>query len=176
MKHQGCCSCGKVQIGLLTNPIFTCNCHCSHCRGFASKHSKDGPKEYLPTCAVWKWSLVVRGELEYENTNGAGGIFALQRGRCVHCRDPVCEQGRRGAFTFATVMTNPLPNVESDTNLYYDSGSKNGPNDMKVTIYSDIGSFFYQLWLVLIIGLPSLPMSIYVWMFADKSFSNKKKE
>ena len=76
------------------------------------------------------------------------------------------------ALPFSMVVANPLK-IQPDINLYYESGWKKGPEDMRVTIRSDMGSFLYELWAILIVAIPQLPFSLWMWMFGDKTFAGK---
>jgi hypothetical protein len=158
-------------IGLLTNPVMTYCCHCSHCRKFASAYNKE-EQPYQAACAAWSWTVCTEGELEYTYTVGCKGLFSLARGRCVKCKDPIVEQGGRAALPFSMVVAKPLK-IQPHVNLYYDSGWKDGPHDMRTTIRSDVGSFFYELWVILISAVPQLPYTLWMRMFSDKSFSRK---
>mmetsp|Transcript_14314 Transcript_14314/g.23670 ORF Transcript_14314/g.23670 Transcript_14314/m.23670 type:complete len:171 (-) Transcript_14314:151-663(-) len=158
MKHQGACKCGAVKVGILTEPFMKYNCHCSHCRSFASKYEKE-VKAYHPAMIVWRWSVKVEGDIDYEQSVALGGLFALKRGRCANCKQPVWEKGERLAAPYAMVMA-PALDMTPDTNIYYDSGYKKGPNDMKVTIYSDFGSLMYEMWILVTVALPLFPASI----------------
>ena len=162
MKYQGACSCGKVKVGILTEPLFSYNCHCSHCRAFASRYHREGQQQpsYQSAVMVWRWSVRTQGAIQYEKSTGVGGLFAMQRGRCASCLDPVWEKGQRFAAPYAMVMTNTLENVLPDTNIYYNSGLQKGPTDVKITIYSDLGSLLYEVWIVMTSGLWYLPASI----------------
>lgn len=174
MKHQGQCKCGAVKVGLLTDPLMKFNCHCSHCRGFASKYHEQEPKPtYNPTVFAWRWSAKVEGNVEYEHTVALGGLFAIKRGRCASCKQPMFETGGRVAAPYAMVMAEPL-GIAVDTNLYYDSGVKEGPTDnIRVTIHSDIGSLLYEIWIIMTVGLAMLPFSIFA-LFQKHTF--KKSE
>ena len=142
MKHSGTCACGSVRISLLTDPVMLYNCHCSHCRAFASMHEKE-PRPYQQACAVWRWTVLVdEGEVEYQHTVGAWGLFSLQRGRCRQCKDPIWERGGRLAYPYCMVATKPLA-LEPDVNLYYDSGLKQGLLGLR-TIRTDLGSFLFE--------------------------------
>ena len=157
MKHAGNCSCGLVQVELLTDPVMNYFCHCSHCRKFASEYEKE-PRSYLAACAVWRWTVNVQGTVEYTPSVGAWGLFSLKRGRCVQCKDPVWERGGRLAYPFRMVAAQPL-GLEPDVNLYYDSGFKDGPTHVR-TIQSDWGSLLYEIWLIVTVGIPRLPWSL----------------
>ncbi|KAI2500335.1 Reverse transcriptase (RNA-dependent DNA polymerase) [Fragilaria crotonensis] len=109
---------------------------------------------------VWRWSVKTEGTIEYEQSVALGGLFAMQRGRCASCKDPMWERGQRLAAPYAMVMAKPL-GVVPDTNLCYDSGYKKGPADVKVTIYSDLGSLAYELWIVLTVAMWHLPQSVF---------------
>jgi hypothetical protein len=172
MKYEGSCQCGSVKIGLLTDPAIKYNCHCSHCRKFASAYSKE-EQPYQAACAVWSWTVCVEGDLDYTYTVGCKGLFSLARGRCAKCKDPMVERGGRAAIAFSMVVAKPLK-IQPDLNLYYDSGWKQGPNNLSVTIYSDLGSFLYEMWLILIHAIPQIPYSLYIWMFGDKTLAGKK--
>lgn len=167
MKYQGTCSCGKVKVGILTEPLLSYNCHCSHCRAFASRyHGEEQP--YQSAVMVWRWSVRTHGTILYEPSTGVGGLFAMQRGRCASCLDPVWEKGERFAAPYAMVMTKTLVNVVPDTNIYYNSGFQKGPTDVKVTIYSDLGSLLYEVWTVLTSGMWYLPASIVALIRANE--------
>jgi hypothetical protein len=159
MKNQGECTCGKVKVGILTESLMSYNCHCSNCRAFASKFRKE-PQPFQAAVFVWRWSVKTEGAIEYEQSVALGGLFAMQRGRCASCKDPIWEQGQRLAAPYAMVMAKPL-GIIPDTNLYYDSGYKKGPTDMKVTIYSDLGSLVYEIWIVLSVAIWHLPQSVF---------------
>jgi hypothetical protein len=73
---------------------------------------------------------------------------------------------------FSMVVAKPLK-IQPNVNLYYDSGWKKGPDDVRTTIHSDLGSFLYELWVILISAVPQLPNALWMRMFGDKSFSGK---
>jgi hypothetical protein len=168
MKYEGSCRCGAVKIGLLTDPAMKYCCHCSHCRTFASAFSEE-EQPYQSACAVWSWSVCVEGDIDNTYTVGCMGLFSLARGRCSVCKDPVLERGGRAALPFSMVIAKPLK-IQPDVNLYYDSGWKKGPDNMKVTIRSDLGSFLYELLVIFVRAFPQIPNSIYMWAFGDKAF------
>ena len=170
MKYQGKCKCGAVRVGILSEPIMKYNCHCSHCRGFASRYEKE-PAPYYASAFVWRWSVQVDGDIEFERSTGLGAasLFALQRGRCAACKQPVWEKGERLAFLYAMVAIPPLQGVESDTNIYYNSGLKQGTLGLKTTIYSDFGSLLYEVGLVMMVSIRLLPASIFA-LFGNRKF------
>ena len=168
MKHQGTCKCGAVKIGLLADPIMKYYCHCSHCRRFASRYQPN-EKPYQSACAAWIWTVQVTGTIDYEHTVGAWGLFSLARGRCSSCHDPVWEKGGRLALPYAMVMAEPL-HIQPDMNIYYDSGHKKGPANMRVTIHSDWGSFLYEIWLVLTVALVTVPSTVWAWLVSNKEW------
>ena len=176
MKYEGRCNCGAVRIGILTDPIMAYSCHCSHCRAFGSKYANE-PIVCYPAAFVWKWSVrIMDGDIEYESSTGVGGLFSLQRGRCVSCKQPIWERGGRLAVPYAMVSIPPLQGLQPDTNIYYDSGLKQGTRGMKTTIYSDTGSLLYEIWLVVTIAIPQLPALIWtLWKNRTTSLSEKKK-
>lgn len=172
MKHQGTCKCGAVKVGILTDPIMKHNCHCSHCRRFASKFENE-PVSSFPGVFVWRWSVQVEGEIAYEPSTGAGGLVAFSRGRCASCKQPVWERGGRFAAPFATVSIPPLTGIETDANIYYDSGLKQGTTlGMKTNINSDFGSLLYVVWRVLTVAIPLLPASIFA-LFGKHKFKQQ---
>ena len=57
------------------------------------------------------------------------------------------------------VMVKPL-GIEPDTNMYYDSGLKQGPHGLPCTIHTDIGSLLYEVFLVFTIRLWQLLASL----------------
>jgi len=170
MLHEGTCPCGAVRMGLLSSPIMKYLCHCSHCRKFSGQ-------PYQACVAVFRWSINVEGPIEYVKTVGGGGLFSLDRGRCSNCKAPIVEYGGRCALPYAMCAAEPL-GIEPDINFYYDSGLKQGPEDLRVTIRTDFGSFMYEIWLILTVAIPSLPMSlwayaVYKWNAAERT---KKRE
>ena len=173
MKHHGTCSCGSVQIGIDTDPIMVYRCHCSHCRHFATKTS-ERPAPYQAAAMMWRWNVHVEGDLVYEHTTALLGLFGLARGKCAMCKDSVWEKGERAVATYAMVMIEPLK-LEPDTNIFYNSGLMNGCMNMKRTIYTDIGSLIYEIYVVLFVGIPMLPVSLYTYFFRKGGFSAKRE-
>ncbi|KAG7369136.1 hypothetical protein IV203_031879 [Nitzschia inconspicua] len=108
------------------------------------------------------------------HTVGCKGLFSLARGRCSHCKDPMVEWGGRAALPFSMVAAKPLK-IQAVINIYYESGWKKGPHDVKVTIHSDLWSFLYELWVILINATPQIPYSLYMWLFGNKNFTQKNK-
>jgi hypothetical protein len=194
MKYQGTCQCGKVRIGILSDPFLKYNCHCSHCRAFASKYCTFTADAAGKSCAangapfhagvfVWRWSVLLEEDgnesIEYEYTSSLGGLFGLARGRCAGCKQPVWERGRHLAAPYAMVMAPPLMNVLPDTNIFYNSGLRQGTEDLPRTIYSDLGSWLFQIWIVLSVALPQLPSSIFDYFLVAKrspTHSNRKED
>lgn len=171
MKHEGRCSCGAIKIGITANPVMKYNCHCSHCRAFASKY-KDKPVPYHGAVAVWRWTVALNDNddlLEYEETTGVGGLFGLSRGRCSECKDTIWERGTRLVSCFAMVSAEPLQ-IEPDENLYYNSGLQNGPHGLRTTIYTDLGSLAYELYVIFTFGLLGLPASLLGFFGNSKTF------
>jgi hypothetical protein len=176
MKYQGKCTCGAVQVGILTEPIMKYNCHCSHCRRFASRYEDEKePAAYYTSAFVWRWSVRVEGDVEFEQSTGVGAarLFGLQRGRCASCKQPVWEKGTRLALLYAMVAIPPLQGLEPDTNIYYDSGLKQGTLGLKTTIYSDLGSLLYEVGLVLMVSIRMLPTSIFALFFGSHKFKEE---
>lgn len=163
MKYQGACRCGKVRIGIDIDPFLIYNCHCSHCRAFAS-HGGD-PALFHAGAAVWRWNVQVDSDedniLEYEQTSANVGLFSMSRGRCRDCKDPMIEYCHRMVAPFVMVAHSPLPGLPPpDTNIFYNSGHRKGTGDLR-TIHSDFGSLLYEVWIILIVAIPSIPRSIW---------------
>ncbi|KAL3922649.1 MAG: hypothetical protein SGILL_002093 [Bacillariaceae sp.] len=171
---HGKCQCGAISLGIDTKPLFTYNCHCSHCRGFSSRcraHSNDTAKDgdtkqassYHSAAAVWKWNVAIQGHehIEYEKSKSLGGLFSMARGRCRKCHEAIWESGERAVLPFAMVMGKPLlKNIEPEVDIYYDSGYQLGPTTSKV-IKSDVGSLCYELFLIIFVAIPLIPWSIF---------------
>jgi hypothetical protein len=115
----------------------------------------------------------VEGDIEFERSTGLGAasLFALHRGRCASCKQPVWEKGARLAFLYAMVAIPPLQGIEPDTNIYYDSGLKQGTLGLKTTIYSDFGSLLYEVGLVMMVSIRLLPTSIFA-LFRNHKFKD----
>jgi hypothetical protein len=159
--YQGSCSCGKVKIGVDIDPFLNYKCHCSHCRSFASRGSTKAL--YHSGGAVWRWNAYLDDEenvMEYDETRALGGLFAMSRGRCSNCKDPIIENCHRLVAPFVMVPTNTLVGLSHpDTNIFYNSGLKQGTHGLR-TIYTDFGSLMYEIWIILIVAIPSIPKSI----------------
>lgn len=189
MKHQGSCSCGSVQIGIDTDPFLVYNCHCSHCRKFASKPYDDDASAapaalYHHGAGVWRWNVCVSGNgsnssevlLDYEETTATAGLFAMSRGRCRQCKDPVVEWCHRLVAPFCMVACEPFIGQlkpADTTNIFYDSGLFQGTNGLR-TIHTDLGSLLYEVYIILIVAIPSLPRSIWARL-SRKALSPLKK-
>lgn len=160
---SGTCQCGAVSLAIDIKPFLTYNCHCSHCREFASRYRSE-PVPFHGGGAVWKWNVALRkghDHLEYERSCALGGLFAMSRGRCRTCHQPIWEKGERFILPFAMVMAQPLlPELEPDTDLFYNSGLQQGPTGSTV-IRSDGGSLLYELYVIVCVAIPSLPWSIF---------------
>lgn len=169
MKYQGTCSCGSVTFGIDTDPLMVYHCHCSHCRQFASTNEL---APYHTAAMMWRWNVHVEGEIEYVQTTALLGLFAMARGKCVKCKDPIWEKGQRAVAPYAMVMAEPLQ-IKADTNIFYNSGYKNGPSDMKRTLCTDFGSLIYEIYIVLVVGIPMLPVSLFQFFFGNNNFTNK---
>jgi hypothetical protein len=207
MKYEGMCHCGKVRVEILSEPFLKYNCHCSHCRAFASKYESPSSSSscsaaddagcggnshhhdaglglpYHPGVFVWRWSVVVEEEvrgqsIEYEYSSSLGGLFGLARGRCRSCKQPVWERGRRLAAPYAMVMAPPLRHVVPDTNIFYNSGLQLGTGGASTTIYTDLGSWLYEIWVVLTVAVPQIPSSLFDFLFAERVLAggNHKEE
>ena len=162
---SGTCHCGAVSIAIDMKPFLTYNCHCSHCRAFASRYGSE-PVPFHGGGAVWKWNVAfLPGHdnnkdddalMEYERSTSLGGLFGMSRGRCRICHQPIWERGERAIFPFAMVMTAPLlPELHPDTDIYYDSGLQQGPTTSTV-IRSDLGSLLYELYLIVVVAIPRI--------------------
>jgi hypothetical protein len=175
MKYHGACSCGKVKIGIDLDPFLIYNCHCSHCRSFASGvGSKNAKAACHAGAALWRWNMHlwcdddslggsndVNEIMEYEKTSANGGLFAMSRGRCRHCKDPMVEYCHRLVAPFVMVACDPVVGLpKPNTNIFYNSGYQKGTDGLR-TIYSDFGSLLYEAWIIFIIAIPSLPRSIW---------------
>lgn len=163
MKYQGACSCGKVRIGIDIDPFLIYKCHCSHCRAFASRGKDSAP--FHAGAAVWRWNVEVEGNvddiLEYEQTSANGGLFAMSRGRCRQCKDPMIEYCHRMVAPFIMVASDPFKDLPSpDTNIFYNSGYQKGTGGLR-TIHTDVGSLLYEVWVILIVAIPSIPRAIW---------------
>jgi hypothetical protein len=158
----GSCRCGAVSLSIDMKPFLTYNCHCSHCRAFASKfEGRELP--YHGGAAVWKWNVAIRGDdkIEYEQTSSLGGLFSMSRGRCSNCHQPIWESGERAILPLAMVMAEPfLPGIKPNVDLFYDSGAKIRPTASRV-LYTDLGSLLYEIYLVLFVAIPMLPWSLF---------------
>lgn len=162
IKHSGSCSCGAIQVGILTNPFLKFYCHCSNCRRFVRKYNKDADP-YNGGGFVWKWSLVLlkeEGEIEYEYMTALGGLMATKRGRCAKCKDVVVEYGLRGALPLAFATLPTFTTFQPDTNIFYNSGEKKGTLGMPRTLYSDWGSLLYETW-CMFCGLLQIPELVW---------------
>jgi len=172
---SGQCRCGAVSIAIDMKPFLNYNCHCSHCRGFASRcqpqrddtdatDDKEGVL-YHGGGAVWKWNVqFLNGSdnnIEYEGSSSLGGLFAMQRGKCRICRQAIWESGQRLIFPLAMVMAAPLlPGICPDTDIFYDSGYQKGTTGTKV-LQTDLGSLTYEIFLLVVKAIPSIPWSLY---------------
>ena len=178
MKYQGACSCGKVKIGIDIDPFLIYNCHCSRCRAFASSGKKD-PALFHAGAAVWRWNVQVDGgndALEYEHTSANGGLFAMSRGRCCQCKDPMIEYCHRLVAPFVMVARDPLPGLPpANTNIFYNSGYQKGTGGLR-TIHSDVSSLLFEVWIILIIAIPSLPRSIWSRITRSRTEAPLKRE
>ena len=165
---QGTCSCGACSLAVDMKPFLLYNCHCSHCRRFASschhENGKPNPKApYHGGGAVFKWNVAIRGQehIEYEQSSSLGGLFAMSRGRCRKCKEGIWESGERAVLPFAMVMGKPLlKNLEPNVDIYYDSGYKRGPT-LETVLYSDLGSLLYELVIIVFVAIPCIPWSLY---------------
>lgn len=153
MKHTGSCGCGAVTIGLDTDPFLNYNCHCSHCRSFANSSFQSG-------AAAWRWNVKTTGMIHYDRTTALFGLFGMSRGRCANCREPVVEWCERFVWPFVMVVSKPLKLAPPNVNLFYDSGLKEGTKDL-LTIRSDLGSLLYEVLIIVVVAIPSLPRSLY---------------
>ena len=163
--HEGSCRCGAVRVGLCSAPLLAYRCHCSNCRGFASKFTNN-VLSYNQAIWCWKWScVVIHGQetLEWERTSGFYGLFAMHRGRCSKCKTPVVERGAANslAYPYCMVMAPPLTGIEPDTNIFWDSGTKEPSDQLATTIHSDWGSLLFEVYILLTLGLWRLPGSIW---------------
>ena len=174
-QHSGSCSCGAVSIALDMKPFLAYNCHCSHCRGFGSKY-KTQPVPYHGGGAVWKWNVALQGQdqIEYERSTSLGGLFAMSRGRCKKCHDPIWESGERAILPFAMVMSEPLLPFQPDTDIFYNSGYQKGPTG-KTVIKSDLGSLLYEIYLIVFVAIPMLPWSLFKRLGRKKNVLGKQK-
>jgi hypothetical protein len=163
---SGKCHCGAVSIAIDMRPFLTYNCHCSHCRDFASRYRPE-PVPFHGGGAVWKWNVDIKTTtddvMEYERSYALGGLFAMSRGRCRICHQPIWEKGERAILPLAMVMTHPLlPELHPDTDIFYNSGLQQGPTPGSTTILrSDWGSLLYELFVIVFVAIPLLPYSIF---------------
>ena len=164
--RSGSCQCGAVSIAIDMPPFVAYNCHCSHCRAFANRHQRQ-VVSYHGAGAVWKWNVALRGRIEYEHTTTLGGIFALSRGRCQKCKNPVYESGGRALFPLAMVAAEPVLQLQPDTDIYYDSGFQQGYTGKRV-LHTDLGSLLYEVFVVVCVAIPLLPWSIWKRIFRDE--------
>jgi hypothetical protein len=172
MKYQGSCSCGKIKIGVDIDPFLNYNCHCSHCREFASKENTKAL--YHAAGAMWCWNVDLEDEqkvMEYNKTSALVGLFAMSRGRCRYCKDPMIEYCHRLVAPFVMVPTNVLGLPPPDTNIFYNSGLKQGTHGLH-TLYTDFGSLMYEIWIILIVAIPSIPKSILTRLGRGRNNSN----
>ena len=171
---HGTCSCGAISLGIDMKPFLLYNCHCSHCRRFASSCQHDGKTNsnapYHGGGAVFKWNVAIRGKehIEYEQSSSLGGLFAMSRGRCRKCKEGIWESGERAVLPFAMVMGKPLlANLEPNVDMYYDSGFRRGPTTKKV-LYSDLGSLLYELAIIVFVAIPCISWSLYKRMMRPR--------
>ena len=176
----GQCQCGAVSIAIDMKPFLSYNCHCSHCRGFASRCSrsktdtntsttsssapKQGPVLYHGGGFLWKWNVhLIRGQenIEYESSSALFGLVAMKRGRCKMCRQAIWESGERFILPLAMVMAAPLlPEIRPDTDIFYNSGYQQGPTGTRI-LRTDIGSLAYEIFLIVVQAIPMIPWSLY---------------
>ncbi|CAJ1970093.1 unnamed protein product [Cylindrotheca closterium] len=176
--RSGRCKCGNVSIAIDMKPFLAYNCHCSHCRGFASKYQSK-PARYSGGGAVWKWNVTIQGSenIDYERSTSLGGLFAMSRGRCSQCHQTIWESGERVIFPFAMVMAEPLLGLKPDTEIFYNSGYKDwkaSPNNM--VVHSDIGSLMYEIYLIVFVAIPMIPWSLFKRMMRGDPFANDVKQ
>lgn len=188
LKHQGSCRCGAVQVGVTTDPFLKYYCHCSNCRRFVSRYMEDDKKDAKPYNSggfVWRWSIVLmegsEAQVEYEPTSAMMGLFAMQRGRCKKCHQPVFAKGQMGicyaGFVFLPTFTTWTP----DTNIYYNSGLEQDDGvttphtSVKRTYYSDLGSLLGETWAFFTSGVMVLPLSI-LGLFQTHEFLPAQKK
>ena len=169
MKYQGSCKCGAVKLGVDAEPFLLYNCHCSHCRAFATKYSSRYDL-FHTAGAIWRWNTHIQGNLDYEWTTSLMGLIGLSRGRCSKCKEPMVEYGERLVKPFAMVMCRPLGDLKPTVNLFYNSGHTKGTMGLK-TLYSDLGSLLYEIFVICCYGLSSLPRSIATYLSNRKAVS-----
>jgi len=176
----GTCSCGAVSLAVDVKPLMSYNCHCSNCRAYVSKY-RENPVPCHAAGAFFKWNVSLKQDseqhMEYEHTSALFGLFAMSRGRCKHCKQPIWESGERLVVPFAMVSGTPLlKNIEPTTNLFYNSGPQQGPTEGLKTLYTDLGSLLYELYYIASRAIPLLPWSIYKRMARDKQNRSLKTD
>jgi len=157
---HGRCSCGSVRLSIDVDPIMTYNCHCSRCRSFANADFHQG-------AAVWSWNAQVEGDLEYKNTTSLFGLFAMSRGSCAKCKDPMYEACHRLIAPYAMVSSKPF-GFKANSNLFYDSGKQLGTQGLR-TVRSDIGSLLFEILMIIFVAIPSIPRSLIARMNRKKN-------
>lgn len=174
---SGSCQCGLVSMSIDVKPFLSYACHCSHCRGFASRYLHDACS-YHSGAAVWKWNVFIKGNehIDYEHSSSLGGLFAMSRGRCSKCKQPIWESGKRVIFPFAMVMGESLlPNLKPEVDIYYDSGHQRGAITSKV-LSSDLGSLAYEIYIILFVAIPEIPWSIFKRLTRKVQFSDPSRK
>lgn len=175
--RSGTCQCGAVSIAIDIKPFLTYNCHCSHCRGFASKYHQSKPAKYHGGAAVWKWNVALQGQenISYEKSSSLGGLFAMSRGRCSKCHQPIWESGERAILPFAMVMTEPLLKLQPNTDIFYNSGLQEKPTG-KTVVKSDLGSLLYEIYLIVFVAIPLIPWSIFKRLLRRDASGQEQKQ
>ena len=174
--RTGSCQCGAVSIGIDMKPFLAYNCHCSHCRGFASKYLST-PAPYHGGGDVWKWNVALQGQdnITYERSTALGGLFAMSRGRCSNCHQTIWESGERAILPFAMVMAEPLLKLEPDTDIFYDSGLKGKPTG-KTVVRTDWGSLLFEIYLIVFVAIPMLPWSVFKRLTRRNTLGRDRKQ
>ena len=111
-------------------------------------------------------------DFEYEETFALYGLFALSRAKCANCKQPMLEQCHRLVGGFAMVDAATLGLEQSNVNIYYNSGLQQGPLNVSKTLYSDLGSLLYEIWIICTRVIPMLPRAILT-LFSKHTFKNE---
>merc|ERR1712194_172353 len=140
----GSCKCGAVKMWQRrAGGLFAFRCHCSHCR---NAYEKDEITQGKYSSGNIDWCCNIKSEGPVKSTfTCSPSTVCLRREECAECGTPTVSRGRGSltGFTFINFENfnrgQPVPLVNPDANIFYNSGLKEGEDGIK-TYYSDVGS------------------------------------
>lgn len=133
VKQTGQCLCGSIQYEILSSPLFSTTCHCTHCQ-------KSSGSAFSINIGVPAESFNITGSTLTDYIDIGGSGQNLHRYFCSQCGSPLyTKPDRRPGIVIVKVGTLDNTNTfKPDINIWCDSKMEWLKQDIKVPEFSQM--------------------------------------